>query len=226
MNFIKKTLILSLVLSFVVSNVECMFDFQSAIQELDQLQTDNCVRYEQQEKIKVPDGGYKARSKPLFATLSSKTHCSSFGDYLVQLASIYSIDTTNEKVVDALAKLRMLFNGILIYFGIGRLKALYLLKDLEISKNSSSIASCNKRRNDKNLKNKKLWQYSWLTLNKILRSNYVTGKLGSLGKLIVRGPENSIESDIGWAAVFWTILLTDISEICRQYLKYEMIENK
>lgn len=115
MNFIKRALILSLILSFAVVKVECMY--YSDGDELDTFPNDNYSRYAEQEKIKETHGGHKARSRRRNFSLVAAAGAGGWGsgfdilDYLVQLASIHSIDTQKEKVVDILAKLRILVNA-------------------------------------------------------------------------------------------------------------------
>jgi len=146
-------------------------------------------------------------------------------DYLIQLGSIQSVDSTQANVINGLAKARTFFNATsilscldsltgsdkealkrhLIDIAGTYLRGKHISMDVKNWKEATSLAANNAgRKDDKNLRNKKLYHYAWLTFNKILpvaakyfeltnRHNY---------KFIAR-----------------------ISELCRQKFMYGMITN-
>jgi len=110
-------------------------------------------------------------------------------DYLVQLGSISSVDCTHPGVIGALAKIRTFFNGTaiascfdsltgsdkeaskrhLIDIGSTYLRGKHISLDVKNWREANMFAANNGlRKDDKNLSNKKLYHYAWLTFNKIL----------------------------------------------------------
>lgn len=156
--------------------------------------------------------------------------CWNTGDYITQTASICSIDSGIQEVVDILAKFRTLINGLsnlsstyyLYRYGAGYewpinvtitleviLRSFYIFKDIKIWENGDAIVSdSNDKKCDKNLKYKKLCQYLWLTLNKALP--------------IIVNNVKGCKSKVYYLSAISCIY----SELCRQYLMYRMIENK
>lgn len=150
-------------------------------------------------------------------------------DYLVQLCSIHAIDNKNAQVVAHLPKARALINiykasryiEILYKNGIMPLELLKIcalfftsirgyniFRDFNISKNSNSIASNNRKREDtKSLSKKKLYHYLWLTVNKF-------------GPLVANKFNITLPYNIRFR------LLAAFSEFYRQKLMYDLIENK
>lgn len=221
MNFTKKVLLLTLTLS-LFSLVECM-----------QQQGGQFDNQEQTERGSALCGCFRPGTKTEAITKKCKRiPFVKIGNYLTQLASIYSIDSADKKVVDILAKLRIMFNGIFIYkfakylydFGLNFelpsmeisniltscVRCYNIFKDIQISKNSDAISSSNKSRKDKNLEDKKRLHYVWLTLNTLALLPCLHEKL------------KINRNNIG----YYTYIVQRISELYRQYLMYEMIENK
>jgi len=200
MNFIKKAFFLSLALASISANITCM---NSSHQSKTQPQT---------------------QSTPFMPKTTFK-----IGDYLTQLGSIYSIDTPSSNVVKGLAALRSLFSGAYVFRNTLNLlitnktvtnlpnivldvvstymRTNNVITDYRIWKNATSVASVNSVKHyAKNLDNKKLCQYSWLTLNALFP--YLMNRLR------------------GGGYTYAYQMLAEISELYRQKLMYAMIVKK
>lgn len=205
MNFINKAMVLLCALTLISANVKCM---QQGAHQPSQPKKVN-----QPQKKAAPSvfGKYKNGFDIL--------------DYLTQLASIYLIDSTNAGHISKVAAARTVFNAGYILDCINRLlrteaiskqdiadvgstymRGKNVYKDRNNWDNAASIGSNNAgRKNDKNLSQKKLCQYAWLTLNKLLP---YAGKRFGIG--------------IGFAHR----LLSEVSELYRQKLMYVLIADK
>lgn len=213
MNFIKKTIMLSLAFTLFSMNVEGMKKHKQTGKQSDRT-----------------NDGLGDQKKPLTSYLPSRDTILNLGDYLAQLGSIYSIDSTSANTVDGLAKLRALFNVVPVLravglcwdngsqlldahiFNIGAIidacvRGNNIHLDYKNWNDSASIASSNAgRKQDKSLDDKKLCQYAWLTINKLLP--LIMGKLRN---------QNCV---INYQ------FLASFSELYRQKLMYAMISNK
>lgn len=150
--------------------------------------------------------------------------------YLTQIFSIRNINSAKERDIKSLAMMRAFFNGISIFKNIRYwynsnidlnllaskaaitlnmfVRSYYIFKDTKIYKNATKIALSNKIRNDKNLRNKKIGQYAWVTLNYFFAPfmKFLKGH----------------ESD----ECYYAYSLVICSELYRQNLMYKMLENK
>jgi len=181
--------------------------------------------------LRRPDRGSSSSEYRLQIEHMDRYEVLNVADCLIQIGSIYSIDSTQSVAVDLLAKIRALINGLYVLKNGVLLwesgKALleadpYLLtalanvclrsknieKDYNIWQASASVAGANGRHNgDKNLENKKYCQYAWLAVNKLLPK--VMGRL--------------LQSNIAHDNYS---LFASISELYRQKLMYAMIAKK
>lgn len=219
MNFIKRASMVGLTLTLFWINIECM----------DEKYDDNVTVQDQNRK------------KTGYDKMDAVFDFMMLGDYLTQFASIYAIDSVNTKTISNLAKLRTFYNGLcsigcglhgliqglklhdngiktkpLINIGHGGLYMLIngsdIFKDIKILRNTDLIASNNKIRNDANLRNKKLSQCLWLSLNAVIENILDRIKLERIGvKGAIRCGAN---------------LLISISELYRRNLLYKLIVNK
>lgn len=190
MNFAKK--IITLAFLFIISDTECI-------------------------------GGSESR-KSKFQEYSN--HAFNFTDYLIQFASIYSSDSTSESCISRMGALRGIVNagyildslvklgGAIIKTGpiekesvkaaiSGYFRGKNFSKDMDHWKRAAHIAS-NRDGAEKIIFRKKICQYSWLTLNKLLP--YVAHHI--------------------FAQDFSPEILFELSELYRQKFMYAMMNKQ
>jgi len=212
MNSLSKILVFVFALTFCWNNVECMH---------------NSRPFNYANGQTLPDGTQQPTSNKAVNVGVLSTW--NLAGYLTQLGSIYSIDTTNSKVIDSLAVARTFFNAsrinsIVDDFCNGRLRsnflAVYALlslfargynvsKDYKIWDNASSIGTSNAvRKGDMKLKNKKVCHYAWSTFNLVLPRVLRLMTQTNHSKMVV-----------------WSYVFANLSELYRQHLLYQLIAN-
>lgn len=192
MNFIKKASLLLLVFTLFSKNIGCMNFGDSG----ETSQDPKFYEWRYEKTPDHPDLAPRPKkAKPIIhpqlETVEKIGNLFDVLEYLIQLCSIYSIDNTNKTIVDTLAKTRMSYNfsEILLriykahraefYVGLPMhltyniinvfARGNNIVKDFKISRDVKQISLNNIGRDkDKNLQNKKVYHYIWLSINKVL----------------------------------------------------------